>query len=107
MDSTWTTWAGEQPRLGGSTLAMLQRLLGLLTPTEAAPIESAIVRPSALSQGALDRLCGALGTHVVRVDDRTRAEHPGVQSYADIGRLDRGDTRGVPDAVLLPADADA
>src|SRR3954453_2629599 len=107
MDSTWTTWAGEQPRLGGSTLAMLQRLLGPLTPTEAAPIESAIVRPSALSQGALDRLCGALGTDGVLVDDRSRAEHSGGQSYADIVRRRRGDTSGAPDAVLLPADADA
>src|SRR3954454_4288508 len=107
MDSTWTTWAGEQPRLGGSILAMLQRLLGPLTPTEAAPIESAIVRPSALSQGALDRLCGALGTDGVLVDDRSRAEHSGGQSYADIVRRRRGDTSAAPDAVLLPADADA
>src|SRR4051794_34032924 len=107
MDSTWTTWAGEQPRLGGSTLAMLQRLLGPLTPTEAAPIESAIVRPSALSQGALDRLCGALGTDGVLVDDRSRAEHSGGQSYADIVRRRRGDTSAAPDAVLLPTDADA
>src|SRR3954471_11023288 len=107
MDSTWTTWAGEQPRLGGSTLAMLQRLLGPLTPTEAAPIESAIVRPSALSQGALDRLCGALGTDGVLVDDRSRAEHSGGQAYADIVRRRRGDTSAAPDAVLLPEDADA
>src|SRR3954466_14787873 len=107
MDSTWTTWAGEQPRLGGSTLAMLPRLLGPLPPTEAAPIESAIVRPSALSQGALDRLCGALGTDGVLVDDRSRAEHSGGQSYADIVRRRRGDTSAAPDAVLLPEGAGA
>src|SRR3954449_1720814 len=107
MDSTWTTWAGEQPRLGGSTLAMLQRLLGPLTPADAAPIESAVVRPSALSQGALDRLREALGTDAVLVDDRSRAEHAGGQSYTDIVRRRRGDTSAAPDAVLLPADADA
>src|SRR3954467_4907919 len=107
MDSTWTTWAGEQPRLGGSTLAMLQRLLGPLTPGEAAPIESAVVRPSALSQDARDRLCEALGTDGVLVDDRSRAEHSGGQSYADIVRRRRGDTSAAPDAVLLPTDADA
>src|SRR4051812_34489616 len=107
MDSTWTTWAGEQPRLGGSTLAMLQRLLGPLTPGDAAPIESAIVRPSTLSQEALDRLCEALGKDGVLVDDHSRAEHSGGQSYADIVRRRRGDTAAAPDAVLLPADADA
>src|SRR3954454_13710413 len=107
MDSTWTTWAGEQPRLGGSTLAMLQRLLGPLTPADAAPIESAVVRPSALSQGALDLLREAVGTDGVLVDDRSRAEHSGGQSYADIVRRRRADTSAAPDAVLLPADAEA
>src|SRR3954452_21256946 len=107
MDSTWTTWAGEQPRLGGSTLAMLQRLLGPLTPPDAAPIQSAVVRPPALSQGALDLLCEALGTDGVLIDDRSRAEHAGGQSYADIVRRRRGDTSAAPDAVLLPSDAGA
>src|SRR3954451_6695331 len=107
MDSTWTTWAGAQPRLGDSTLAMLQRRLGPLTPTDAAPIESAVVRPSALPQGALYRLRNVLGDDSVLVDDRSRAEHSGGQSYADIVRRRRADTSAAPDAVLLPSDSAA
>jgi alkyldihydroxyacetonephosphate synthase len=107
MTSTWTTWAGEQPRLHGSTLTMLQRLLGPLTPGDAAAIESAEVRPSSLPADALLRLREVLGDDGVLVDDRSRAEHSGGQSYADIVRRRRGDTSAAPDAVLLPADAAA
>src|SRR3954471_22457958 len=107
MTATWTTWAGKQPRLDRSTLTMLEHLLGPLTPTEAASIEAATVRRSALPEEALARLRDVLGTDGVLVDDRSRAEHSGGQSYADIVRRRRGDTSAAPDAVLLPADADA
>src|SRR3954468_11403043 len=107
MTSTWTTWAGEQPRLGGSALSMLQGLLGPLTPADPAAIESAAVRPSALPDTTVVRLREVLGSDGVLLDDRSRAEHSGGQSYADIVRRRRGDTSAAPDAVLLPADADA
>src|SRR4051794_13146102 len=106
MTSTWTTWAGEQPRLSGSTVTMLQRLLGPLTASEAAPIEAAALLPSALPEAALTRLRAVLGADGVLVDERARAEHSGGQSYADIVRRRRADASGAPDAVLLPADAD-
>src|SRR3954467_3902324 len=107
MTSTWTTWAGDQPRLGGPTLTMLQRLLGPLTPDEAAPIEAAVVRPSALPETAVARLREVLGPDGVLVDDRNRAEHSGGQAYADIVRRRHAETSAAPDAVLLPADARA
>src|SRR4051812_48312947 len=107
MTATWTSWAGEQPRLDRSTLTMLEHLLGPLTPTEPAPIETATVRRSALPQGALHRLRDVLGDDSVLVDDRSRAEHSGGQSYADIVRRRRADTSAAPDAVLLPGDAEA
>src|SRR3954467_10529071 len=107
MTSTWTTWAGDQPRLGGPTLTMLQRLLGPLTPDEAAPIEAAVVRPSALPETAVARLREVLGPDGVLVDDRNRAEHSGGQAYADIVRRRHAETSAAPDAVLLPADASA
>src|SRR4051812_41175755 len=107
MTSTWTTWAGDQPRLGGPSLPMLQRLLGPLTPDEAAPIEAAVVRPSALPETAVARLREVLGPDGVLVDDRNRAEHSGGQAYADIIRRRHADTSAAPDAVLLPADAGA
>src|SRR4051794_22278941 len=107
MTSTWTTWAGEQPRLGGSALTMLQGLLGPLTRADPAPIESAVVRPSALPDTAVARLREVLGPGGVLLDDRARAEHSGGQAYADIVRRRRADTSAAPDAVLLPEDADA
>src|SRR4051812_11974880 len=107
MTSTWTTWAGEPPRLAGSTVTMLQRLLGPLTATEAAPVEAAALPPSALPEAALTRLRAVLGADGVLVDGRARAEHSGGQSYADIIRRRRADASGAPDAVLLPADAAA
>src|SRR3954463_13706756 len=107
MDSTWTTWAGEQPRLGGSTLAMLQGLLGPLTPADPAAIESAVVRPSALPDTTVVRLREVLGSGGGLPPDPSRAEHSGGQAYADIVRRRRGDTSAAPDAVLLPEDADA
>src|SRR4051812_22771345 len=106
MTSTWTTWAGEPPRLAGSTVTMLQRLLGPLTATEAAPVEAADLPPSALSESALTRLRAVLGADGVLVDEQARAEHSGGQSYADIIRRRRADASAAPDAVLLPADTD-
>jgi alkyldihydroxyacetonephosphate synthase len=105
MTSTWTTWAGEQPRLPAPTVTMLEQLLGLLTPADAAPLDTAAVRPSLLPEAALTRLRDVLGPEGVLVDDRSRAEHSGGQSYADIIRRRRADTSAAPDAVLLPADA--
>jgi len=107
MTETWTTWAGEQPRLDASTLTLLQQLLGPLTPSESARIDSVTVRPSALPDHALRQLRELLGADGVLVDDRSRAEHSGGQSYADIIRRRRADTSAAPDAVLLPADAAA
>src|SRR3954447_535451 len=106
MTSTWTTWAGEQPRLPASTLTMLERLGGPLNAAAAAPIEAAAMPPSALPEAALTRLRAVLGPAGVLVDERSRAEHSGGQSYADIIRRRGADASAAPDAVLLPADAD-
>src|SRR3954470_1024109 len=107
MTSTWTTWAGEQPRLPASTLTMLERLVGPLNAAASAPIEAAAVPPSALPEAALTRLRAVLGPAGVLIDERSRAEHSGGQAYADIVRRRRADTSAAPDAVLLPEDADA
>ena len=107
MTATWTTWADDQPKLSGSTLTMLEQLVGPLTAGSAVPIEHAKVRPSTLPPSAHTALTQALGDDAVLVDDRSRAEHSGGQSYVDIVRRRHGDTSAAPDAVVLPADADA
>ena len=105
--TTWTTWADDQPTLGRATLAMLESAVGVLTPSAAASIESARLTPSALPAAARDRLTQALGSDSVLIDDRSRAEHSGGQSYADIVRRRHGDASAAPDAILLPTDAAA
>ncbi|HET6816483.1 MAG TPA: FAD-binding oxidoreductase [Mycobacteriales bacterium] len=107
MTQTWTTWADDQPELSSSTVAMLETLVGPLTPSTAAAIETARVEPSALPPAARSRLVAALGEDGVLVDDRSRAEHSGGQSYVDLVRRRRGDTSTAPDAILLPRDAAA
>jgi alkyldihydroxyacetonephosphate synthase len=107
MTESWTTWADDQPTLSRSTLTMLEQLLGPLTPHNATPIEAATVRPSALPAATVTRLIDVLGPDGVLVDDRSRAEHSGGQSYVDLVRRRHGDTAAAPDAVLLPPDAEA
>src|SRR4051812_43524121 len=107
MTRTWTTWADDQPSLGRSTVAMLEGIVGPLTSSEAAPIETARLQPSGLSPHARSRLSEVLGADGVLVDDRSRAEHSGGQSYVDIVRRRHGDTSAAPDAILLPGDAEA
>src|SRR5437868_9140151 len=103
MPESWTTWADDQPALSRSTMTMLEHLLGPLSPQSAVPIEAATIRPSVLPPAAITRLTDVLGPDGVLVDDRSRAEHSGGQSYVDIVRRRRGDTAAAPDAVLLPS----
>jgi alkyldihydroxyacetonephosphate synthase len=102
--TTWTTWADDQPTLSRAALAMLEDAVGELTPIPSAPIESARLEPSALPASARDRLTQVLGSEAVLVDDRSRAEHSGGQSYVDIVRRRHGDASAAPDAILLPDD---
>ncbi|HET7312589.1 MAG TPA: FAD-binding oxidoreductase [Mycobacteriales bacterium] len=107
MTHTWTTWADDQPTLSRSTLGLLEQLVGPLTPSVSAPVEQARLQPSALPEAARSRLAATLGDDGVLVDDRSRAEHSGGQSYVDIVRRRHGDASAAPDAILLPSDAAA
>jgi alkyldihydroxyacetonephosphate synthase len=107
MTRTWTTWAGDQPRLDRSDIAMLESVVGPLTPAQATPVEKARLAPSALPADARARLSELLGADSVLVDDRSRAEHSGGQSYVDLVRRRHGDASSAPDAILLPGDAAA
>src|SRR3954466_10834199 len=105
MGSSWTTWADDQPQLGQSAVSLLESALGALTPSNARRIEEAEVPPSPLDAATTTRLVAELGSDCVRVDDRSRAEHSGGQSYADLVRRRRGEASAAPDAVLVPADS--
>src|SRR5437764_9318516 len=107
MRTSWTTWAGAAPALPRATKARLRDELGDLSPGPAAAIETAVVPPSLLPDGARRRLADVLGADGVRTSDLDRAAHAGGQSYADIVRRREGDASAAPDAVLVPADADA
>ena len=105
MTHTWTTWADDQPSLSRSTIGLLEQFVGPLTPTTSARIEDARLEPSSLPAAARSRLTSALGEDRVLIDDRSRAEHSGGQSYVDIVRRRHGDAAAAPDAILLPTDA--
>src|SRR3954449_8543586 len=105
MGSSWTTWADDQPQLGRSAVSLLESALGELTPSNSRPIEEAEVPASRLDAATTARLVAELGNDCVRIDDRSRAEHSGGQSYADLVRRRRGEASAAPDAVLVPVDS--
>jgi len=105
MEPSWTSWGTTQPELPPAARELLESRLGALTPTQAAPIESAELPPSRLRRSVIDRLIDAVGPRGVLADDATRARHAGGQAYADLIRRRAGDAGQAPDAVVLPRDA--
>jgi alkyldihydroxyacetonephosphate synthase len=103
----WTSWGASQPPLPRTAQALLRKAFGTLSPQRPVPIEQAQLEPSRLPAAVRDQLLDALGVDGLRDDDATRARHAGGQSYIDIVRRRRGDAIEAPDAVLLPADAEA
>jgi alkyldihydroxyacetonephosphate synthase len=106
-NSSWTSWGAEQPELPRSARSLLKNALGSLTPQQPISIGRASVPASRLPDPVKADLEAALGDDAVKADDATRARHAGGQSYADLIRRRRGDASDAPDAVLLPATADA
>jgi alkyldihydroxyacetonephosphate synthase len=103
----WTAWSDTQPPLPRTARALLRESFGSVQPQQAARIEQAQLAASRLPAEVRGQLADALGNDAVCDDDATRARHAGGQSYVDIVRRRHGDAGDAPDAVLLPADADA
>jgi alkyldihydroxyacetonephosphate synthase len=104
-DSKWWGWgpAERQPELSPQALALLEAEVGETQPTP--PVELDAVRvpeprplPKAVARGL------AQESVLTGLEDRIR--HAAAQSYPDLIRLRLGRLPDVPDAVLVPADAD-
>jgi alkyldihydroxyacetonephosphate synthase len=106
-DSKWWGWGDPavEPELDGEALEVLRGRIGELEPwplaaeLERFELPDAEPLPSALTQ--------AVGEANVFTGKEDRIRHATGCGYADLARLRGGRLDAAPDAVLLPADADA
>ena len=106
-DSKWWGWGDPAvaPELDGAALATLRERVGELQPAprliELDEIELPAAEP--LPQALID----AVGEGNVFTGAEDRIRHATGCGYRDLARLRSGRLGGAPDAVLLPADAEA
>jgi alkyldihydroxyacetonephosphate synthase len=94
-----------EPSLDSEALAVLRERIGELDPWPLArALEDFQLPPAeALPQAVID----AVGEANVFAGDEDRLRHATGCGYADLARLRSGALEGAPDAVLVPADAEA
>ncbi|MET0305964.1 MAG: FAD-binding oxidoreductase [Solirubrobacterales bacterium] len=106
-DSKWWGWGDPaiEPELDGEALAVLRERIGDLEPWPLAAELDRFELPEAepLPQALID----AVGESNVFDSTEDRVRHATGCGYADLARLRGGRLEAAPDAVLLPADADA
>jgi alkyldihydroxyacetonephosphate synthase len=106
-DSKWWGWGDPavSPELDEAALATLRERVGELRPAprsvELADFELPAAEP--LPQVLID----AVGEENVFTGPEDRVRHATGRGYVDLARLRAGSLNAVPDAVLLPADAEA
>jgi alkyldihydroxyacetonephosphate synthase len=106
-DSKWWGWGDPtiEPDLDGEALATLRERVGELEPWPLAADLDRFQLPEA--EGLPRALIDAVGADAVFGGDEDRVRHATGCGYADLARLRGGRLDAAPDAVLLPADADA
>ena len=106
-DSKWWGWGdpGITPELDEQGREMLEELVGKLDPAPlAAGLEDfELPAAEALPQALID----AIGAERVFTSTEDRLRHSTGCGYPDLARLRQGSLEAAPDAVLLPADAEA
>jgi alkyldihydroxyacetonephosphate synthase len=106
-DSKWWGWGdpGIAPELDAEALAALREWIGELTPSpRSAPLEDfELPSPEALPEALVD----VVGADGVFTSTEDRLRHATGCGYADLVRLRSGRLEAAPDAVLVPADAEA
>jgi alkyldihydroxyacetonephosphate synthase len=106
-DSKWWGWGdpGVSPELDDEALATLRERVGELRPSpRATDLERfELPEPAALPAA----LTEAVGEGRVFASTEDRVRHATGRGYADLARLRGGRLEGAPDAVLVPADAEA
>lgn len=106
-DSKWWGWGDPaiEPELDGEALAVLRERIGGLEPWPLAAELDRFELPEAEALPAT--LIDAVGADAVFTSSEDRVRHATGCGYADLARLRGGRLEAAPDAVLLPADADA
>jgi len=106
-DAKWWGWGDPavEPELDGEARAALRDWVGELSPwNRVASVEEVeLPEPSPLPATLVD----AVGGDAVFTSAEDRLRHAAGRGYADLVRLRGGRLDAAPDAVLLPADADA
>jgi alkyldihydroxyacetonephosphate synthase len=106
-DSKWWGWGDPAvvPELDGEALATLRERVGALEPTPHPSDVGGFELPEAESLPAA--LVEAVGEDAVFDSTEDRVRHATGCGYRDLALLRSGRLEAAPDAVLLPADADA
>lgn len=106
-DSKWWGWGdpAELPELDAEALATLTDRVGELRPSPRAVELEGFSLPDA--QSLPPQLLEAVGPEGVFTGTEDRLRHATGRGYADLAKLRSGALEAAPDAVLLPADADA
>ncbi|HEX6603048.1 MAG TPA: FAD-binding oxidoreductase [Solirubrobacterales bacterium] len=106
-DAKWWGWGDPsvEPTLDAEALAVLRERIGELEPWPLARSLEQFDLPAAeaLPQALVD----AVGEGNVFTSDEDRLRHAVGCGYADLARLRNGALKAAPDAVLMPADAEA
>jgi alkyldihydroxyacetonephosphate synthase len=106
-DTKWWGWGDPaiEPQLDTAARSALREWVGELNPTERVGSIDAVEMPP---PAALPReLREAVGEEAIFASAEDRLRHAAGRSYGDLVRLRSGNLEAAPDAVLLPADADA
>jgi alkyldihydroxyacetonephosphate synthase len=106
-DAKWWGWGDPsiEPELDGEALAVLRERIGELEPWPLArELGEFELPPAELLPG---ELIEAVGEENVFRGEEDRLRHATGSGYADLARLRNGTLEAAPDAVVMPADADA
>jgi alkyldihydroxyacetonephosphate synthase len=106
-DSKWWGWGDPavEPELDGEALATLRERVGALEPSPHPTELERFELPAAAPLPAT--LVDAVGEGAVFASTEDRLRHATGCGYVDLARLRGGRLDAAPDAVLLPADAEA
>jgi alkyldihydroxyacetonephosphate synthase len=106
-DAKWWGWGdpGVEPTLDEQALGVLRERIGELEPW---PLERTLEDFELPPAQPLPReLIDAVGEGNVFAGDEDRLRHASGRGYVDLARLRNGALEAAPDAVVLPADAEA
>jgi alkyldihydroxyacetonephosphate synthase len=106
-DSKWWGWGDPDvsAELDGEAIAVLRERIGELQPWPLATDLGRFSLPSA--ESLPPALTEAVGADAIFSSDEDRLRHASGRGYADLARMRGGRLEAAPDAVVMPADAEA